>query len=153
MCFFPFSSCTCVPSSTIFLSFSALKSPWMSSMAFWMFWLNRHESCRSQRRGTMRVRQRQKQKRVLSFERLPILYTDVSITSSALMLCSYGVSARKLAGDMECDEVFPNDDIRHAITVISHLGVHKRRFYFSVAKPSAQDVRVKQYECVTGAHL
>lgn len=48
---------------------------------------------------------------------------------NALMLCSYCVRAGKLAGDVECDEVFPNYYIRHTITIISHLVREMRRSY------------------------
>lgn len=35
---------------------------------------------------------------------------------------SYGAGTGVFAGDVECDEIFPNNDIRHTITIISHLG-------------------------------
>lgn len=38
---------------------------------------------------------------------------------------SYGVGAGELAGDVECDQIFPNNDVRHAITIISHLQMDK----------------------------
>lgn len=37
-------------------------------------------------------------------------------------LSSYSVGAGVFAGDVECDKVFPNDNIRHTVTIISHLG-------------------------------
>lgn len=36
-------------------------------------------------------------------------------------MCSYRVRTGELAGDVECDEVFPNNYIRHAITIIGNL--------------------------------
>lgn len=36
-------------------------------------------------------------------------------------LDSHGVRAGELAGDVECDEVFPNNDIRHTVAVVCHL--------------------------------
>lgn len=51
MCFFPFSSGVCFPFSTVCVCFSSLKSAWMSSMAFWMCWPKRYESCRKAARG------------------------------------------------------------------------------------------------------
>lgn len=34
---------------------------------------------------------------------------------------SYCVRTGELAGDVECDEVFPNNDIRHTVTIVSYL--------------------------------
>lgn len=33
--------------------------------------------------------------------------------------------AGELAGDVECDQVFPNDYVRHAVAVIGHLETDK----------------------------
>lgn len=35
---------------------------------------------------------------------------------------SYSAGTGVFAGDVECDKVFPNNNIRHTITIISHLG-------------------------------
>lgn len=52
-----------------------------------------------------------------------------SIVCSAL---SYCVRTGELAGDVECDEVFPNNDIRHTVTIVSYLKkITKRRCYIS----------------------
>lgn len=44
-----------------------------------------------------------------------------SIVCSALFFLSYCVRTGELAGDVECDEVFPNNDIRHTVTIVSYL--------------------------------
>lgn len=63
--------------------------------------------------------------RVFSFER-STRYTFMT-QCIALLLRSYCVGAGELAGDVECDEVFPNNYIRHTVTIISHL-VEERRY-------------------------
>lgn len=37
----------------------------------------------------------------------------------------YRVGAGELAGDVECDQVFTNDYVRHAVAVIGHLEMDK----------------------------
>lgn len=86
--------------------------------------------------------ERQKQKsrqaigKVLSFEKIR-LYTDGSVICNAFILYSYCVRAGELAGDVECNEVFPNNNIRHTVTIISHLGVNKR-YHCKYSSPSRQ---------------
>lgn len=38
---------------------------------------------------------------------------------------TYCLWAGKLAGDVECNQVLPNNDVGHAITVIGHLGAER----------------------------
>ena len=40
---------------------------------------------------------------------------------------SYRLRAGKFAGDMECDDIFSNDDVRHTITIICHLDTEQRK--------------------------
>lgn len=48
-----------------------------------------------------------------------------SVTWTVLIMCSYRVRAGELAGDVECNEVFPNNYIRHTITIIGNLGTQE----------------------------
>lgn len=41
------------------------------------------------------------------------------------LLQSHGVRAGELAGDVECDQIFSNNYVRNAITIISHLQTDK----------------------------
>lgn len=38
----------------------------------------------------------------------------------------YRVRAGELAGDVECDQVFPNNYVRHPVAVIGHLEMDKK---------------------------
>lgn len=77
-------------------------------------------------------------------------HTDTDESMKSLILRSYCVRAGVFAGDVECDEVFPNNYIRHTITIVSHLGVDKRCCYTTVPKHLLhQKDRAKLYDRVT----
>lgn len=41
---------------------------------------------------------------------------------------SYSAGTGVFAGDVECDKVFTNNDIRHTITIISNLGRKSKKY-------------------------
>lgn len=115
MCFLPFCRWTHFTCSTLFLLFSSWKSAWISVIDFLMCWLNRYESCRSHGEEEKRA--------------LRDIMGGTQNEKHVLFLCTYCARTGELAGDVECDEVFPNNDIRHAVAVISHLGMYRRHYH------------------------
>lgn len=72
--------------------------------------------------------------------------TDGSTICTALILYSYCVRAGELAGDVECDEVFSNNYIRHTITIISNLAGDNTWCSITIQTLPHQDNRVTRWD-------
>lgn len=77
----------------------------------------------------------------------------VSLVVVLVVYLSYSAGTGVFAGDVECDEVFPTDNIRHTVTIIGHLGRTRKLVRLTNPDDALRKKRIQQLHSLGRSRL